>query len=104
MTTTTTKKAKPSRALAAPAPSGIALPSRNGRALAPIPTPGLDSAQLAKAAAALSKHARAAAGEGLFADEDELVYLVSGGEEAAGWRGCDARGVEAGRRGGSGGG
>lgn len=63
---------------APPSSSALAKPaSRAGRVLAPIPTPGLDPAQLTKAAAALAKHARAAAGEGLFADDDELVYLAS---------------------------
>jgi hypothetical protein len=62
---------------AAAASNALAKPSSRGdRPLAPIPTPGLDQAQLTKAAAALAKHARAAAGEGLFADDDELVYLV----------------------------
>lgn len=68
------KKAGPPPALPAPG-----TPAKDGRGrvfAAPMPTPGFDRAQVSRAAAALAKHARAAAGAGLFADDDELVYLV----------------------------
>ncbi len=103
-----TKKAtKPGRPAAA-APSGVALgaptPSRGGRVLAPIPTPGMDQAQLTKAAAALAKHARASAADGLFADEDELVYLVSVTSVHGGTFSRRGEGVAGGRAGVGGGG